>query len=125
MWHDVACSWSWLGNDGYPEELQQRLEDHGVQLFYNLFEIAPAALKLFRFTLNSDGKVIDDAVRYLSGCLLLCLAQNLCSTVESTTPDSVVPLPRARHSRQLCLLLSGAVSALFFCCFCGTTREHP
>ena len=67
-----VCSWSWLGNDSYPGELQQRLEDHGVQLFYNLFEIAPAALKLFRFNMTDDGRVLDDGVRCLSVCLSVC-----------------------------------------------------
>ncbi len=62
MWVCGNCSWSWLANDSYPEELRQRLEDHGVQLFYNLFEIAPAALMLFQFNMSPDGKVMDDQV---------------------------------------------------------------
>ena len=49
-------------SNSYPEEMRQRLEDHGVHLFYNLFEIAPAALKLFRFNMATDGRVVDDAV---------------------------------------------------------------
>ena len=71
-------------------EMQQKLEDHGVQLFFNLFEIAPAAVKLFKFDTTSEGKVIDDAVRWhIAGFTGLQMLQ-LCVTCINTYSAAVL-----------------------------------
>mmetsp|Transcript_57863 Transcript_57863/g.183511 ORF Transcript_57863/g.183511 Transcript_57863/m.183511 type:complete len:326 (-) Transcript_57863:200-1177(-) len=52
----VCASLSWIANPANPESASSKLEEYGLLLFDNLFEIAPSLHKIFPFK-DVEGKV--------------------------------------------------------------------